>query len=358
MRGDGSLFRRGSVWWMKFYREGRAFRLPCHTTNKTVAGNMLREEVQKSRGLTWLAPDKRDVSIGELVNDLFAWYRAQGKDDMARASEAKWKMHAEPMFGRFRADALTTTMQREYRSGRLAEGAAQATINRELQTMRRAYKLALNAEPPKVLRAPAFEMVREDNARKVFVNQETADKLRSAAASRGLWQRIFLEIGLTYGWRRSEIAGLRNRDVDLMENLIRLDTSKNGEPREVPMIEPIRTLLRGHLMTTGTKPDELLFPLAEYNWQYEWAKICAAAGVKPGKKDGGIIFHDLRRSSARNKRAAGVATSVIMQMQGWKSEAMFRRYAIVDRSDIARALTLEAENRHSTGTIPPQVLES
>ncbi|HEU5401902.1 MAG TPA: hypothetical protein VFU86_11125 [Terriglobales bacterium] len=57
------------------------------------------------------------------------------------------------------------------------------------------------------------------------------------------------------------------------------------------------------------------------------------------------ILHDARRSSARNKSAAGVATRVIMQMQGWTTEAMFRRYAIVDQNDLRRALIMEEAQR-------------
>jgi len=36
----------------------------------------------------------------------------------------------------------------------------------------------------------------------------------------------------------------------------------------------------------------------------------------------------------------GVPTSVIMEMQGWKTEAMFRRYAIVDRKDKLATYTI------------------
>ena len=44
-------------------------------------------------------------------------------------------------------------------------------------------------------------------------------------------------------------------------------------------------------------------------------------------------FHSFRRTAARDKRAAGVDTSVIMEEQGWKTDAIFRRYAIIDRAD-------------------------
>lgn len=61
------------------------------------------------------------------------------------------------------------------------------------------------------------------------------------------------------------------------------------------------------------------------------------------------LFHSFRRTAARDKRAAGVDTSVIMEVQGWESDAMFRRYAITTRQDKLESLQkleqFEAETR-------------
>ena len=46
------------------------------------------------------------------------------------------------------------------------------------------------------------------------------------------------------------------------------------------------------------------------------------------------------RTSARSKRHAGVPEGVIMELQGWKTSAMFRRYCIVNNEDKRRALEL------------------
>ena len=46
-----------------------------------------------------------------------------------------------------------------------------------------------------------------------------------------------------------------------------------------------------------------------------------------------MIIHDLRRSAAKALRRAGVSESVIMATGGWKTPAMFRRYAIVSSAD-------------------------
>jgi hypothetical protein len=52
----------------------------------------------------------------------------------------------------------------------------------------------------------------------------------------------------------------------------------------------------------------------------------------------GLIFHDLRRTVARNLRRAGIAETVIMKIGGWRTRSVFERYAIVSRGDMVDAM--------------------
>ena len=62
-----------------------------------------------------------------------------------------------------------------------------------------------------------------------------------------------------------------------------------------------------------------------------WGAACEAVGLP------GLLFHDLRRSGARNYRRAQVTEDVIMRIGGWKTPSMFRRYNVVDERDLTEA---------------------
>ena len=51
------------------------------------------------------------------------------------------------------------------------------------------------------------------------------------------------------------------------------------------------------------------------------------------------IFHDLRRTGARNLVRAGVPEAIVMAIGGWKTRAMFDRYNVVSGDDLQQAAT-------------------
>jgi Phage integrase family. len=63
-----------------------------------------------------------------------------------------------------------------------------------------------------------------------------------------------------------------------------------------------------------------------------WAAACKKAECE------GCLFHDLRRSAARNLIRSGVAQAVAMCITGHETDAMFRRYNITSEADLRDAM--------------------
>ena len=139
---------------------------------------------------------------------------------------------------------------------------------------------------------------------------------------------------------------MRVRQVDLLARTIRLEpgTTKNRDGREVTMTKRVLELLK--LCVFGKTAEDFVFTRSNgqpvRDFRGTWAKACAEAGVP------GLLFHDLRRTAARNLRRAGVAEGVIMKIGGWRTRSVFERYAIVSQADIAEAVgRLEIRDGHS-----------
>jgi excisionase family DNA binding protein len=310
--------------------------VPCEVKSKRVYDvSELDAYIARQKEGTMATP-----RIGELVADLAVHYRIHGNEAQAKNAEARWRLHLQPFFGKLLAGQMTTGLQREYRVKRQQAGATTATINRELQVLRHAYNIALRQEPAKIDRVPYFELVKENNARLTYFTLAQVDQIRAESAKVGLWLRTMVEIAYVLGWRKSEILRIKISGVNLEDQTIQIPTTKNGEPRECPMT-PDLALFMEQMIAGRDKNEYVFFTRCKgevtRNFNREWPKVLKAVGLEDR------FFHDFRRTSARSKRAAGVDTSIIMDMQGWKTNAMFKRYAITNLGDQKDALKRMAD---------------
>jgi integrase len=243
----------------------------------------------------------------------------------------------QPFFGVLRAVEVTSQLVALYIDSRQQKKAENATINRELGALKRMFNLARQSTPPKVSSVPYIATLKEDNIRTGFLESKQHDSLAAETGKIGLWLRAMFKTGYTYGWRHEELLALRVRQVNVSAGTIRLEpgTTKNDEGREVTMTLPVRTLLTQ--CVHGKDLDDYVFTREDAtrvrDFRGAWSSACDAAKVP------GLLFHDLRRSAARNLRRAGVAEGVIMKIGGWKTRSVFERYAIVSQSDIRDAMT-------------------
>ena len=143
-------------------------------------------------------------------------------------------------------------------------------------------------------------------------------------------------MGRTYGWRLSELLNLKVGQVDVTARTIRLEpgTTKNKDGREVSMTTTIHKLLTQSVAGRSANNSVFIRPDGKpvRGFRETWANACKAVGVPSP------LFHDLRRTAARNLRRAGIAEGVIMKIGGWRTRSVFERYAIVSQTDIADAL--------------------
>ena len=336
-RGTGSIYKQpGSrFYWVCYYdASGKAWRQSSKSEKVTDAQNLLKTKLGEVASGNFVSPKVQRIAVAELYGLVLTDYRNNGK--CIRWVEKNWKLHLEPFFGLMRAVNIGTDQLAAYISKRKEEGAANATVNRELAVLRRAFTLGYKARPRKVtaLLDLSEHMLAEDNIRTGFVDETQYRALAEKAAGR-LWLRAMLALGYTYGFRLGELLGMRVGQVDLLARSIRLHpgTTKNKEGRTVALTDECYKLVL-EMVRRKQADDSLLTrphgkPVRDF--RVTWDALTEAAKMP------GLHFHDLRRSAVRNMVRRGVTERVAMRISGHKSRSVFDRYNIVSESDLADA---------------------
>ncbi|MBI2152859.1 MAG: site-specific integrase [Candidatus Rokubacteria bacterium] len=327
---DGSL-RESRIWWVKYRLDGRVIRESSGTDREGEARRLLRQREGAALEGRAIVPRVERVKVADLAEDLRQDYAANGRRSSERMEFCL--EHILAFFGERRAVQVTVADANAYEVRRHAEGAANATINRELCALKRMYSLALVAE--RIHRAPRIPRLEERNVRQGFFEREQFEALR-----RYLPEALRAVVTFAYitGWRtRSEILPLQWRQVDFKAGTVRLEpeTTKNREGRTFVMTPELRAALEEQRAGTEAlqRRTGRIIPWVFHRngrpikwFRQVWRSACKKAGV-PGR-----IPHDFRRSAVRNMERAGVPRSVAMKLVGHKTEAIYRRYAIVDEA--------------------------
>jgi len=330
----GSLYKRGRIWWIKYYQNGRSFRESSKSRKVRDAKRLLRKregEIVTSR-FTGLEPGR--VSFAELAQEFLDDYRINSRKSLVWA-ERRIERHLKPFFGELRVADITTQHVRTYATKRLEQRASNGSVNRELAALKRMFNLAAAMTPPKVIRVPYIPMLKESNVRKGFFEHSEYLALRRNLPE---YLKPVLTFGYYTGARVGEILNLRWRQVDLKGGTVHLDpgTTKNDQPRTIPLArELVHTLKMLKAVHDLSRPDgETVFTRNGKRirtFYVAWKSACERTGVS------GRLFHDLRRTAVRNMVRAGVPERVAMAISGHKTRSVFDRYNIVAERDLQEA---------------------
>jgi integrase len=346
-RGDGSVYLRGNVYWIKYHSRGRAYRESSGSQKVRDAGGLLRRrlaEVASGRH----APNAERVTLDDLVQMLEDDYRVNSRSSWPRTQQRL--AHIRQHFSAMRAVDMTADRIASFVRMRMDMGAAPASIAAELATLKRAFTLAVRSG--RLLNKPAFPTIQLDNARIGFFEEAEFQALMRELPD---YLRAPITFAYLTGWRvASEILRLRWSQVDLTAGFVRLDvgTTKNREGREWPLdaLPELRNLLEQQREQTRAieRATSAVVPFVFHrsgraikDFRSAWRSACSRAGLV------GHIPHDFRRTAVRNLERAGVPRSVAMKLVGHRTEEIYRRYAIVSSRDLADGVAKLARLRES-----------
>ncbi len=357
----GHLYQRGSIWWAKYYVNGRPVRESTGVGSKGDQGPpheakrfLKQREGRVAAGLPML-PRADRVRYDEAAKDLRQHYEATGTRDLAEYGRRV--AHLTRFFTGRRLTAIGQVDVDGYIVQRQEARAKSATIRRELGTLTKMLRLAY--ENGKLLRLPMLHKPKEGPPREGFFEFAQYEAVRRHLSED---LQVAVAIAYTFGWRtQSEILTLERRHVDLEAGTVRLDPgmTKNDDGRVVYLTPELRTALVGQLERVKALERRLgrivpyVFPhrgkgrragQPRRDFRKAWATACTNAGV-PGR-----YRHDFRRTAVRNMERRGVPRSVATKITGHKTESVYRRYAIVSDADLQEAARRLAGTFPGTGT--------
>ena len=342
-KGSGSVFQRtyrdakGKLrktqnWYIEFVSCNRTIREATDYTKRSDAAEFLKKRVSDALGGKVVL--SKNVTYDDLRALIITDYTNNGQKSLGDLKSTRLP-RLDAVFGGSKAIDITTASVERYKTLRLKDGSAPATVNRELAAFKRMFRLGLRQGMVSTM--PYMSMLAEHNVRKGFFE---LDQFQAILKHLPIEYHPLFELAYITGWRlRSELLSRQWRHVDFNgKGWLRIDA---GEAKDVTAgrefqftswmreaLERQRKFISKVEKKTGSvipwvfcRPDGV-----RIHSVYEpWRGACKIAGVHR-------IPHDFRRTAVRNLERAGVPRTTAMAMIGHKTESIYRRYSIVDQA--------------------------
>jgi excisionase family DNA binding protein len=258
----------------------------------------------------------------------FAVLADQYLNDYAKISKRSWRSdryrieaNLKPYFGDLTLQDISPLLIEKYRAARLKAGVSRSTVNRETTLLKKMLNLAIDwglTERNPVLKVRLFSEKGAAKERILFEEEEV--KLLAQCPD---YLRPIVITALNTGMRRGEILNLRWRNVDLKRRLIKVDNTKSGASR----IIPVNGSLYSELVKVkdGSGKAEYVFSNLETGLPYtqvrkSFKNSCRKAGVKE------LRFHDLRHTFATRLIESGADLITVRDLLGHFSVRVTQRY--------------------------------
>ena len=349
--GDGCVYRRRGVrsLWITWYAPERQTDGTVRRVRKSMstgsddlqfARRMLRGKVQEAGGRQPTVGDPRKVSWERIRDNFLQHCEMKGLRSLKRLPDGGPTLATIPRLDRafagWRASDITVAQLKRFRSAARAEGLSDARANRYMATLRAAFRQAARDELITRAEMPSyFPTVHEPNEARgaVYIKDEWYGPLRKK-----LREPLRSAFTLAYlrGIRVGELQRLRWRDIDTARRIVNLpgEITKTGRQRSVS--------LPSDFDRKPGNPDELVFPLGRYRWQWYKAAVAVGAGRwektdKGRRRYVGILLRHTRHSALRNMSDSGLEEKRIMDISGHVTRATFDRYNIGREEDVLRS---------------------
>lgn len=329
------LYKRGNIWWIRYAGlDGKIRYESSRSTSYKIAQDLLihkKKDVMEGKDPL---PVKRirPHTFNELAEPYLTW--AERQRCFPRKKGIVKLLRQE--FGNLPLRSFTTMLVEEYQSRVLGEGKKPATANRHLATLKHMFTKAIEWEmvQDEVLKkVRRVKLLAENNRRLRYLAKDECQDLINACDPH---LKPIAITALNTGMRKEEILSLEwEKHIDLKHGFILLDTTKNGERREIPINKTLRSILQGLVRRIDSPYVFVNEEGKRYlNVYRSFNSACRRAGIKDFR------FHDLRHNFASHLVMSGVDITTVKELLGHKTLTMTLRYAHLAPSHKIKAVDM------------------
>jgi integrase len=223
---SGRIYKRGSTYWVAFYYKAKEYRRSAKTERKREAEKLLSFFMgQVARGEFKGFDRESGLTLFEILDDFIADYEQRGMRDVTITTYRAKNLRT--FFKDIPAEDIDERKIDRYVKHRLNMGRTRTTVNRELQLLGQAMRLAHRKKL--IASVPHIEKFSEQgNARQGFFEPNELEAIVSFLPD---YLKDLARFAFHTGWRKSEILTLEWRDVQGDVIRLRPEIAKNKDGR-------------------------------------------------------------------------------------------------------------------------------
>lgn len=281
------------------------------------------------RQVVFKEPEKKRVSFSTFADEYL--------EDYAKPTKKSWKtdkVRLKKLKKYFKETDLRqiTPMEIErFRSLLLVKGQQKSTTNRSLALLKRMFNLAIEEGYAEVNPARKVKMFSEADNLKERILTEGEERLLLVSCCEHM--KDIVTFALNTGMRLGEILNLKWANVDMKSGTIKVEFTKSGKTRIVPVNQTLREMLarprkRGEVYVFTNPDSKDRFRETKRSFKTG----CRRAGIE------GLRFHDLRHTFASRLVQNHVDVGTVRKLLGHSTLLITQRYIHSDETTLRSAV--------------------
>ncbi len=294
--------------------------------------------------------------LGEAADEYIKRLEESGGKNV-KIKTRQFRMYLKPELGRERLDQLSEFGLKKYRKKRTADGASEATVNRELATLSHFLRSAADWKWIKRDDVPVIPKAAERRKTiTILTDEQSAALMQSAIGDQDARVWLFVAFGLNAAMRHREILSVRYDQIDFANRRVFIPDAKAGE-REQPITAALADALKKQRKMEDD-PNGWVFPTLNAkqskdghrtNMARPFLRSVIRAGLDPDK----VTPHTMRHTAITRLVKAGVDLPTIQRISGHKTLSMVLRYTHVHGLHIDAAI--DALSRPIPDAVTPEL---